>query len=319
VAAQPADFRRRRRRGGIVWPLILIVVGSVFLLQNVGVLAPNAWLGLWRLWPLLLVLIGVELLLGHRGNLATLIGLVLAVVAIALVAGSLGVPGLTNPRSNQATVTRSETQVLRGADEANVTVRFGAGELDLGPLLDGSPDALATMTYDGPADTAPESQYSVAGGTGRLNYQLSGRTAGFVPFFGGRSRPDARLDVNIAPTVPVNLTVQTGATAARLDLSRLRVGTLDVALGAADTWIRLPESAGTTSAHINGGATSLSLEIPDGVAAQIRASGGLNTLNVDQDRFPPAGDGVYRSPDYQTAQNRVDLTIETGVSSLRIN
>jgi hypothetical protein len=174
------------------------------------------------------------------------------------------------------------------------------------------------MTYTGPADAAPEAQYTVAGGTGRLNYQLSGRAANFMPF-AGRGRGDAQLDVNLAPNVPLALTVQTGATQARLDLSRLNISTLDMALGAADTWIRLPESSGTTTAHISGGATSLTLEIPDGVAAQIRQRGGLNTLNVDQSRFPAAGDGVYRSPNYQTAPNKVDLTLETGVSTLRIN
>ena len=36
-------------------------------------------------------------------------------------------------------------------------------------------------------------------------------------------------------------------------------------------------------------------------------------MDIDQDRFPLVSDGLYRSPDYATAQNKVDLTIETGL------
>jgi hypothetical protein len=160
----------------------------------------------------------------------------------------------------------------------------------------------------------------VANGIGRLTYQLSGRGGGFVPFFGNRSgNADSRLDVTLRPNLPLSLTVQTGATQARLDLSQLRVSSLDVAMGAAETWVRLPENAGATTAHFSGGATSLTLEIPDGVAAQIRTRGGLNTVSVDQSRFPAAGTDVYRSPDYDSAQNKVDITIETGVSTIHVS
>src|SRR5919202_5153925 len=94
-----ADPRRRHpRRAGVVWPLTLIIVGSVFLLQNMGLLAPNAWLGLWRLWPLLLVLIGLDLLLAHRRSLAVLVGLLVGLMALGMVAGAVDLPGLSASR-----------------------------------------------------------------------------------------------------------------------------------------------------------------------------------------------------------------------------
>ena len=80
-----------------------------------------------------------------------------------------------------------------------------------------------------------------------------------------------------------------------------------------------PENAGPTTAHFSGGATNLTLEVPNGVAAQIRTRGGLNTLSVDQSRFPAAGADTYRSPDYATAANKVDITVETGVSTIRVS
>jgi hypothetical protein len=61
------------------------------------------------------------------------------------------------------------------------------------------------------------------------------------------------------------------------------------------------------------------VEIPQGVAAQIQHGGGLSTLKVDETRFPQVSDSLYRSPDYDTAANKIDLTIETGVTSITIN
>jgi hypothetical protein len=114
------------------------------------------------------------------------------------------------------------------------------------------------------------------------------------------------------------LTVQTGATDAHVDLSSLRVSNIEFNVGAASTWIRLPEAAGATTAHIAGGASTINLEIPPGVGAQIRQRGGLSTVNVDSNRFPSVGEGLYRSSDYTTATNRVDINIETGVTSIQV-
>lgn len=50
----------RPRYRGLLAPLILILLGSVFLLQNAGLL-PHAFARQW--WPLLLVVIGVAMLL----------------------------------------------------------------------------------------------------------------------------------------------------------------------------------------------------------------------------------------------------------------
>jgi hypothetical protein len=125
--------------------------------------------------------------------------------------------------------------------------------------------------------------------------------------------------VDLSTTVPISsFSLQAGAADAQIDLSSLQVRTIDVSVGAASTWIRLPQS-GVTSARVNGGAATVHVEIPAGVAAQIRERGGLSTFNIDETRFPPAGEGVYRSPDYATAQNKVDLDIETGLTTIQIN
>jgi Domain of unknown function (DUF5668) len=315
----PPPAARPRRRGGVVWPLILIFVGGVFLLENTGYLPRNFWMNLWRLWPVVLVLIGIELLFANRIPWVALAALAAAV----LVVGAVAINWTQAPTSASAGPPRTTQTNLVGASQAAVTIRFGAGQFNVGPIVQPQPNELAELTYQGPPELAPVPRYTppVSGGIGQLEYQSSSRGGpGFWPFAGGHTDSNARADLNFAPTVPItSFTVQTGAADAHLDLSALKVSAIDMSIGAATAWIRFPEAAGTTTAHISGGASTITLEVPQGVAAQIQHHGGLSTVTIDQTRFPQASDGVYRSPDYATAQNKLDISIETGVTTIQVN
>jgi cell wall-active antibiotic response 4TMS protein YvqF len=313
----PPAASPRRRRGGVVGPLILIFIGGVFLLQNTGYLPPNFWLNLWRLWPVVLVLAGIELLLANRIPRFALTGL----AAVILVGGAVATnSGLGAPQTS-AVVSRADQKELGGARQAAVTVRFDAGQLVIGPIERPSAEQLSTMAYTGPADQAPQARYAVSGDTGRLDYAASERSGpSFTPFVGGGQSNSPRMELNLSPLVPItSLSLKAGATDARLDLSSLRVSDIDMSVGAAATWIRVPEAAGRTTARISGGASSITLEVPQGVAAQIRVRGGLSSVKVDESRFPQVSDHFYRSANYETAQNQIDLNFETGVTSIQVS
>jgi hypothetical protein len=81
--------------------------------------------------------------------------------------------------------------------------------------------------------------------------------------------------------------------------------------------LTLPENAGSTRVKIESGAASLEIQVPSGVAARIRSSGGLSSFSVDKDRFPRVGD-IYQSPDFDVAQNKVELNVQMGVGSVSI-
>jgi len=45
----------KKQRGALAWGIILIVIGVLFILENIGV---DAWENLFRLWPLILIVWG---------------------------------------------------------------------------------------------------------------------------------------------------------------------------------------------------------------------------------------------------------------------
>ena len=84
---------RRRSRPSLFWPMVLIGVGTVWLLTNIGVFKAENIVVLARLWPLLLIVAGLDLLFGRSSpNLGAIIGIatVVGVLLLMLVGPSLG-------------------------------------------------------------------------------------------------------------------------------------------------------------------------------------------------------------------------------------
>jgi predicted membrane protein len=118
--------------------------------------------------------------------------------------------------------------------------------------------------------------------------------------------------------VPLTLALETGASESRLLLTDLQVRELSVSTGASSTIVDLPARAGMTRVRVESGAASVKLRVPAGVAASISIRSALAGIRVDTSRFPKAGDS-YRSADYDSAANRVEISVETGVGSIEIN
>lgn len=125
-------------------------------------------------------------------------------------------------------------------------------------------------------------------------------------------------DVRLNPGVPISLECETGASESVLDLQNLKVADLKLDTGASNVQVTLPAVAGFTRVKVEAGAARVDLRIPGGVAARIRASAGLAAVTVDETRFP-GFDNRYESPDYETATNKIDIDIETGVGSVSVS
>jgi hypothetical protein len=282
------------------WPLFVILVGvasgvSVLLRGLRGV--P----GLWDLtWPVAWIVVGVALLLSTTGRLgrgpvdlvAEYWPWVLVVLGIWFVIGAF-LPG--------GAPTESLAIGLDGASEANVRIQFGAGEL---ATRRAAPGNLVDGEFIGGVIHRREGAGSV---------RLEQDTSFGLPWLDHRSS----WSVGLTGEVPLDLRLDTGAARARLDLSDLRVRRLEIHSGASDTHVRLPRAAGATTVKAETGAASLTIEIPEGVAARIRSRMGLGSSQVDLERFPRAGEG-YESADYATAANRADIDISGGVGSFKI-
>jgi hypothetical protein len=190
---------------------------------------------------------------------------------------------------------------LAGLTEATIKLNFGGGEMKVhrapaGSLIGGSFEGglLNTSRSAGDIELSPLDPHDVV--------------------FCGHPK---MWDLGITSEIPVDLRLDTGANQSVIDLSQLRIRRLDFNTGASDTTIRLP-AKGETVVNIHCGFASAVVEVPEGVAAQIRGRVLLGSTHVDETRFPRLASGVWASRDYSAAKDRVDITVAGGFGSTRI-
>lgn len=135
------------------------------------------------------------------------------------------------------------------------------------------------------------------------------------PFFGNPS--DVVWELSFSTEASLTIDLDGGAASMTLDLSDLRAKELNLDIGATDLEIIMPAHAGHVVADIDAGAASIDIVIPVGVAANIGPTSVVGLFDIDEERFPRAGDS-YVSPGYDTAANRIDLEIDAGASSITI-
>lgn len=258
-------------------------------------------------WGIILVLLGLALLVGNILEINVwdyLWPLILIGLGAAILWGTL------RRRDNEA---YSETFVLpvEGAESARIKFQYGAGKL----TVHGDPGAadLIAGNFAGGVEHTVRQENGAAVVTLRSPVQH----ATIWPWDWADAGSHRKWSVGFSDRVPLDLEFETGACDAYLNLASLPVKSLRLQTGASSTMLRLPEHAGHTDVRLESGAASIEVRVPEGVAARIRLRGGLASNNVDTARFPRTGD-VYQSSDYETASNRVDISVETGVGSVDI-
>jgi hypothetical protein len=214
----------------------------------------------------------------------------------------------TAPRTFE---TEEATIPLEGAAKARIRMRHGAGRLRV------SGGARTDELLSGSFGGGLEQQVKLVGDTldVEMKVRVSAAHFAFPWMWGPRSTLDWTVSLN--EEIPLSLDLEGGASDTRLDLSDLRVTDLRLQTGASSSEITLPASAGYTKATISSGAASVRVRVPDGVAARVKTSGGMADIRVDKSRFPRTGD-VYQSEDYETAENKVDIDIDTDVGSVSV-
>ncbi len=258
-------------------------------------------------WGLILVVFGLALLVGNIFEINVwdyLWPLILIGLGAAILWGTL---------RRRDSETYSETFVLpfEGSERARIKVQYGAGKL----TVHGDPGAadLIAGNFSGGVEHTTRQENGVTVVTLRSPVQH----VTMWPWDWADAGSHRKWSVGLSDRVPLDLEFETGACDAYLNLASLLVKSLRVQTGASSTVIRLPERAGQTDVRLESGAASMEVRVPEGVAARIVTRGGLASNAVDTARFPRTGE-AYQSPDYDTAANRVNITVETGVGSVDI-
>jgi hypothetical protein len=300
----------RFHRPNLFWPLILIGLGLILLLQTLDLLPPGLWPALVSLWPALLIVLGLDMLIGRASWRRALLVPALGVLVVAAVLAASAVRANLAP----AAMPQALSQPLLDAQTAQINLDVSAAELNLSALA--QPSNLMEGEAVLGAGQSVEQHYSSLAGEGQLDLAQR-QDMRLMPFVAWRNAGSARWDVQLTSAIPLGLGVHTGLGRAHLDLAELKLLRLNLQTGLGPTFVIFPPR-GSLRATVSTGLGAVVLTIPVDLPTRLTVSPGLVAVQIPS-RFARAGQ-VYTANNYGAGSgDYLDLTLNAGLGSVTIN
>jgi hypothetical protein len=126
-------------------------------------------------------------------------------------------------------------------------------------------------------------------------------------------------EITLNGSIPWHVAIRGGASKLRADLSAIQLLSFEVDGGASDISLSLGRPAGAVRITIDGGASTIRIVRPAGVAARLAVDGGAVQLSLDDQRFGALGGGAQlESPNFQTADDHYDVRVRGGASNVSV-
>ncbi|HEV1994704.1 MAG TPA: toast rack family protein [Candidatus Acidoferrum sp.] len=303
------------RRVSLVFPIILIAVGALFLFHNWRP-AFDPWPILATYWPLILIFIGIGKIWdttyrsrNPNAPQGISIGATIGTLAFVIVLVVLLWHGRSYSRSHgyySGSQHNTQTVDLQGAKSAHAKLELGAGQLTINGGANHMLDA--DFTYDGSFD-APRVDYSVSGGVGQLNISQESHSAHF-----GRSQNDWNL--HFSKDIPLELKVDMGAGQGNLHFRDVPLTRLDLNIGAGQMDVDFTGDRKTDlTADIEGGVGQANIRLPKNVGVIAHASGGIGSIDVHGLKHD--GDS-YTNDAYGKSPATIHLKVEGGIGQITL-
>ena len=252
-------------------------------------------------WGITLILVGVLLFLQTEGYVGNIFPY-LWPLALILVGGWI-ILGVYWRPDNSAEELFSIP--LGGSQRVEYHFSHGAGQLEI------SGGAPAGQALVGTSAAGMNRKSQVNGD--RLDVQVEAGPS-FVPFIGPAQ---GIWQFQLTREIPSTLVVETGASSVNLNLLDVPARHIALKTGASGSKITMPEK-GTSLLAIDAGAASVRVVVPPATAARIRVEEGMTSINVDTARFPRLALGIYQSSGYDTASDRADIHVKSGLGSVTV-
>ena len=336
------DYRYRRYyRPSFFFPIALITAGVIWLLVNNGAIPVDNIYRLLPYWPVLLILAGISLLL--RRIWWPLNALLWAGAAVLLVWMLIAPPAFLP----QTAGVELRHDILR---EPIGQARSAAVNLNL------SINATTVHATSNSQDLIVADLYSInpmyldASGNEQKNVALRERAGSNTFFF---NLPFAQLvegskktwDIGLTNAIPLKLTVDASTGHTTLDLTGLKLDSLDIKASTGGMEVNLPEggsnlpfvldaSTGGTiirvpqntpvNMNINGSTGGIQIEVPDGAGVQVNVqSGGPGSLNLPGGFTKVSGsadskEGIWENSAYAGAKAPIRILLDLSTGSVTI-
>lgn len=293
----------------LLWGLILILTGVLFILRNLDMIYLN-WHNVAQVWPAIFILWGISLLPVKEYLKMILIVVTLGISTWVIVDSS----NINNDDSwweysDEESDYSDATQHFAipwedTVSEARLQLDAVAGSF----VINSSTDSLLIFSKKG-RKTTYDYIVSNIDGTAEIQINHRNRTVHL-----GHNNDKIFMRLNKKPVWDIDL--DAGAASVKYDLRDFKVHSLNIDAGAASFDIKLGNLYPETDVTIDAGASSFNISIPESAGCELEIS------SVFSDKSLPGFDklrsGYYKTPNYDTAQQKIHINIDAAVSSYNI-
>lgn len=347
--------KKPRYRGSLFFPMILIVIGIVLLLNNLGKLSESAWDTFLLCWPFIFIVIGLDSLL-HRDGAAIptfFIGLgvilllsnfdqiawnpwdvVLVIWPVFLVA--IGLDILFGRRSFWLGLLAGILVILLiigivwyfesdmvGEKLAVDTIEqtmSGANQAEI--LIQPLVSNLSLVDLEDSNNLVEGEIQHLQGEKIQQTYQVQDELGVFTLESSGATiifptLPGSGPSWNLGLTtkIPLELAVKSVIGKSTIEAQNLQLSGLSTSVVIGETSVYLPER-GVFTAKIEGVIGSVTIYVPDSMEVRINTDVGLLNVQLPEDFI--SREDYYYSPGYVGAENRVDLEVSQVLGKVEI-
>lgn len=326
----------QKQNRSVFWPILLIGIGALWLLNTLNLLPGWSWVSIWRLWPVFLIAIGLDLLIARR---SPILGAIVALATIGLVVGLIFAGKTIGISSNPDVITEQFSEELGSANSARVELDFSVGPASIEALVGSNDLFQAEISHLG------EVEFS-SSGTTRKTIQLETRELSFNSgWFDVVNERELRWEIGISPDLPIDLDINGGVGKADLDFSKLNLTGLNLEVGVGQIEIYLPSTPDMYEARISGSVGETYIEVAEGADLRLNVDGGVGEVTIDVPQGAavrldasigvgrvrvPSGfrqigggdndfvgeDGVWETTGFESADRRIIINFDGGVGGL---
>ena len=326
----------RHHHHSFFWPVILVGVGVIWLLVNLGVIAPISIGTIFQFWPILLIILGLDILFGR--SFAWIGGLIGVLAVGGLVAFLILFPAKA---ANITTQSTQENHSVPLAETTSVNYEFETASepVEISPLKSDSTQLIdADLTHLGTID------FNVTGNA-KKTVSLSETSNPNDWFNWNPINTNLKWEIGLATGIPTDITIDGGSGSIHADFTGVKLQSLTADLGSGSSNFTLPQSDQAIKVNLNSGSGSVDFSLPEktNVTLQLQSgSGSFNiilpknsvarvevmnsgsgSLNLPDSLTLVSGDnseGTWQSTVYENAAERILIQIlDRGSGSITIN
>lgn len=304
------------KSSNVIWGVLLVILGSLFLLENLDILDIE-FRKIWKLWPLFLIYWGITALFSGNKNSNT-VSLFTGFAMIAIVLYFMITPSNSKTSynwdeksENNSSRKSSKYQTFTFEEENDDSITLASLNLDLG---------AGNFT----AKSADNRLIKINTNSNGITYMFDQQKKDDMMKFEFRPSKEIKGKMNFENDVDLYLgskqiwviDLNIGASDLDFDLSKNMVEKLEVNAGASDIDIKMGGLLPSATVNVNAGASDIKIKVPKNVGCQIISETGLSSK--DFDGFEKTNGG-YTTPNFDQATNKIYLQLKGGVSSFSVD